>query len=54
MSKIFNWKENIKEEEYFKNYNDNNAAVFSTINHIGIAFKNDYCPADYIEKIDNN
>lgn len=43
--------ENITEDEYFKKYDDSLVMNFSTLNHISIAFKNDYCPIDLLEKI---
>lgn len=44
--------ENISKEEYFSKYNDNLLMNFSTLNHIGISFKNGRCPLEYLEKID--
>lgn len=43
--------ENITKNEYFKNYNDNKKPIFASLNHIGIVFRDDYCPIDLIEKI---
>lgn len=43
--------ENITEEEYFKNYDDSLVMNFSTLNHISIAFKDNYCPIEFLEKI---
>ena len=43
--------ENITKNEYFKNYNDNKKPIFAALNHIGIVFRDDYCPMDLIEKI---
>lgn len=43
--------ENVTKNEYFKNYNDNQEPIFATLNHIGIVFKDDYCPRDLIEKV---
>lgn len=42
---------NVTKEEYFKNYNDNIQMNFKTLNHIGVAFKNGYCPANFLKKI---
>lgn len=44
--------ENISKEDYFANYNDSIKMNFSTLNHIGISFKDGYCPIKYLEKID--
>jgi hypothetical protein len=44
--------QNINEKEYFKNYDDNSKILFKNINHISIAFKNNYCKKEYLEKID--
>ncbi len=46
-----NYYEQIKIEDYFKNYDDQREMNFSTLNHIGIAFKNGNCPKIYLEKI---
>ena len=43
--------EKITPEEYFKNYDDTLEMNFSTLNHISIAFIDDYCPNSFIEKI---
>lgn len=43
--------ENITKEEYFKNYNDAIPMNFSTLNHIGIAFKDGICPIKLLKKI---
>ncbi len=44
--------ETITEEDYFRNYNDELKMNFSTLNHIGIAFKDGYCPIELLEKVD--
>ena len=41
---------NITPEEYFKNYDDSKMN-FSALHHIGIMFKNDYCPKEILTKI---
>jgi hypothetical protein len=41
----------VSEKDYFANYNDNIRMNFSTINHIGIAFKNGNCPRNLLEKV---
>lgn len=43
--------EKITPEEYFKNYDDTLEMNFNTLNHISIAFIDDYCPNSFIEKI---
>lgn len=43
--------ENITEEQYFQQYDDSLTMNFSKLNHISIAFKNDYCPIDFLEKV---
>lgn len=43
--------ETITKEEYFSKYDDNLEMNFSKLNHISIAFKEDYCPLKYIEKL---
>ena len=43
--------ENISEEEYFSKYDDNLKMNFAPLNHIAIAFKDDYCPITLLEKI---
>ncbi len=51
-NKILNRKyyETITKEEYFKNYDDTLIMNFSKLNHISIAFENNYCPIKYLEK----
>lgn len=44
--------ENITKKKYFEKYDDNLSMNFSTLNHIGIAFNNDYCPIELLKKID--
>lgn len=46
-----NYYENITEEEYFKKYDDSLAMNYSTLNHISIAFKDDYCPIEFLKKM---
>ena len=43
--------EKVAESEYFSEYNENIPLIFSSLNHIAIAFKNGYCPFNLIEKI---
>ena len=43
--------ENVTKEEYFAYYQDNITMNFSTINHIAIMFKEDYCPMSFIKKV---
>lgn len=43
--------ENISKTEYFSKYDDELSMNFSTLNHIGISFKNGICPAKFLEKI---
>lgn len=43
--------DNVTKEEYFAHYQDNIAMNFSTINHIAIMFKEDYCPMSFIKKV---
>lgn len=52
-NKILNkeYYENITENEYFSKYNDDDELNFAKLNHIAIAFKNDYIPKELIEKI---
>lgn len=45
-----NYYETISKKEYFKDYNDNIEMNFSMLNHISIAFENDYCPIEFLEK----
>lgn len=42
--------ENISRKEYFSKYDDTIEPNFSRLNHIGIAFVNDFCPATFLEK----
>ncbi len=44
--------ENIAKEDYFKNYDDSKEMNFANINHIGIAFKGNYCPLRFISKVE--
>ncbi len=43
--------ENITEKEYFKKYDDSLVMNFSKLNHISIAFKDDYCLIEFLEKM---
>lgn len=43
--------ENISKIEYFSKYDDSLLMNFSTLNHIGISFKNGNCPAKFLEKV---
>lgn len=43
--------ENIIENEYFKNYDDYLEMNFSRLNHISIAFQDDYCKKEFLEKV---
>ena len=43
--------EKVTKKEYFSQYNDNLEMNFSTLNHIAIAFNDDYCPITFLEKI---
>ena len=42
---------NVTKEEYFSKYDDELNMNFSTLNHIGIAFRNDFCPIKFLEKL---
>lgn len=42
--------ESVTEEEYFSKYNDDEEMNFSKLNHISIAFDNDFCPIKFLEK----
>lgn len=42
--------ENVTKEEYFSSYEDNVSMNYAKLNHISIAFKYDYCPANLIKK----
>lgn len=44
--------EEITKEEYFSNYNDSDERNFAKLNHIAVSFVDDYCPLDYLEKVD--
>ena len=39
--------ENVSKEEYFAKSKN-----FNTLNHIGIAFKDGYCPLKFLEKVE--
>lgn len=44
--------ETITKKDYFLKYDDNLPMNFSTLNHIGISFKNGNCPLEFLEKVD--
>lgn len=44
--------ENVTKEEYFKEYDDTLEMNFSKLNHIAISFYNDYCPYEFLEKVE--
>ena len=44
--------ENVTKKEYFSKYDDSIYVNFSTLNHIGISFKNGNCPLEFLEKVD--
>lgn len=52
-SKILNksYYENISKEEYFSNYDDKLSMNFARLNHISIAFKDEFCPIEFLEKL---
>ena len=43
--------EEVSCKEYFSMYDDSLGMNFSTINHIAIVFKDDYCPIEFLEKV---
>lgn len=43
--------ENIGYDEYFSKYEDSLVMNFANLSHIGIVFKDDFCPAEFLEKI---
>lgn len=43
--------ETVTPEAYFKNYDDNLPLNYASLNHIAIAFANDYCPLKFLEKV---
>lgn len=45
--------EKVEEKEYFENYVDSEIRNFAKLNHIAIAFQEDYCPISFLEKIDS-
>lgn len=45
-----NYYNNVSQEEYFTLYDDTNTMLFSTLNHIGISFVDNYCPKEFLEK----
>ncbi len=49
LNKIF--YETVTEENYFSNYNESDDMIFKSLNHIGIAFKDGYCPITLLEKV---
>lgn len=44
--------ENISKQDYFAKYDDTLPMNFQTLNHIGIAFKDGYCPLEFLEEVD--
>jgi len=42
--------ENVTEEEYFSTYDDEAELNFSGLNHIAIAFQDDFCPFRFLEE----
>jgi len=44
----------ISVDEYFKRYDDSSKLNFAALNHIGIRFKDDYCPKSILEKVDTS
>lgn len=46
--------ETVTKEEYFARYDDTIMMNFSRLNHIGISFKDGYCPLKFLEKVDWN
>lgn len=49
-----NYYRNISSNDYFKRYNDSSKINFAALNHIAIRFKNDYCPINLLEKINDD
>ena len=45
--------EQVSEQEYFSKYDDDLPMNFSTLNHISIAFVDDYCPRALLKKYDD-
>lgn len=43
--------ENITFSKYFEDYDDSSQMLFAPLNHIAIAFKDDYCPISLLEKL---
>ena len=43
--------EAVTKYDYFSDYDDNENMIFTSLNHIGIAFKDDYCPISILEKM---
>lgn len=43
--------EEVSCKAYFSMYDDSLGMNFSTINHIAIVFKDDYCPIEFLEKV---
>ncbi len=43
--------EQVSREEYFSKYDDSLAMNFSKLNHIAVAFLNDFCPIEFLEKV---
>lgn len=45
--------ERVSEQEYFSKYDDDLPMNFATLNHIAIAFVDDYCPMEFLKKYDD-
>lgn len=44
--------EQITKEEYFKDYDDTSEMNFAALNHISIAFMENYLPKKFLEKVE--
>ena len=44
--------EKVTKEEYFSKYDDNLEMNFKSLNHISISFENDFCPCEFLEKLE--
>lgn len=53
-NKVLNrlYYEQVTKKEYFSKYDDSLKMNFSTLNHIGISFKDGFCPIKFLEKVD--
>lgn len=45
--------EQVSKNEYFSKYDDSLSMNFSKLNHIAIAFLYDFCPIQFLEKVEN-